>query len=153
QDEKLFPWLSRWRCLMAGSLLYLVDQDNKPVKAEIRIAVEAASQGAFVSIEIWTKRILPLWRKPAALVCRSGWPQTTICCAPEATGAGLGRRLYAALFEAMAEKDIYHMLRVTRFRMRHRSDFTPVLISKRSGFSPKWHASSRRRGPNVPCTF
>ena len=27
---------------MSGSLLYLVDQDNKPVKAEIRIAVEAA---------------------------------------------------------------------------------------------------------------
>ena len=27
---------------MAGSLLYLVDQDNKPVKPEIRIAVEAA---------------------------------------------------------------------------------------------------------------
>ena len=27
---------------MSGSLLYLVDQDNKPVKPEIRIAVEAA---------------------------------------------------------------------------------------------------------------
>src|SRR5262245_55085484 len=27
---------------MTGSLLYLVDQDNKPVKPEIRIAVEAA---------------------------------------------------------------------------------------------------------------
>ena len=27
---------------MAGSLLYLVDQDNKPVNPEIRIAVEAA---------------------------------------------------------------------------------------------------------------
>jgi DNA-directed RNA polymerase specialized sigma24 family protein len=28
--------------LMAGSLLYLVDQDNKPVKPEIRIAIDAA---------------------------------------------------------------------------------------------------------------
>src|SRR5215468_5793872 len=27
---------------MAGSLLYLVDEDNKPVQPEIRIAVEAA---------------------------------------------------------------------------------------------------------------
>lgn len=32
--------------------------------------------------------------------------ETTIYCAPEAAGAGIGRRLYAALFEAIAEEDI-----------------------------------------------
>jgi hypothetical protein len=60
---------------MPGSLRYLVDQDNKPVNPEIRIAVETACDRAFVNIEIWTKRILPLWRKLPPWACQSGWPK------------------------------------------------------------------------------
>ncbi len=32
--------------------------------------------------------------------------ETTIYCAPEATGKGIGRRLYSALFEALAGEDV-----------------------------------------------
>jgi phosphinothricin acetyltransferase len=36
--------------------------------------------------------------------------ETTIYCGPEATGKGIGRRLYAALFAAIAGEDIRRIL-------------------------------------------
>lgn len=33
--------------------------------------------------------------------------ETTVYCAAEATGRGVGRRLYAALFDAIAEEDVH----------------------------------------------
>jgi phosphinothricin acetyltransferase len=40
--------------------------------------------------------------------------ETTILCAPEAVGLGIGKLLYAALFDALAEEDVHTaMARVT----------------------------------------
>ena len=36
--------------------------------------------------------------------------ETTIYCAPGSTGTGIGRRLYARLFEALADEDIRSMI-------------------------------------------
>jgi phosphinothricin acetyltransferase len=36
--------------------------------------------------------------------------ETTIYCAPEAIGMGIGRSLYAALFEAIADEDIHRIV-------------------------------------------
>ena len=36
--------------------------------------------------------------------------ETTIYCAPEAVGKGIGRRLYGALFEAIAGEDIHRIV-------------------------------------------
>lgn len=36
--------------------------------------------------------------------------ETTIYCAPEAIGKGIGAKLYAALFEAIAQEDIHRIL-------------------------------------------
>jgi phosphinothricin acetyltransferase len=36
--------------------------------------------------------------------------ETTVYCAPEATGRGIGGRLYAALFDAIANEDIHRIL-------------------------------------------
>ncbi len=36
--------------------------------------------------------------------------ETSIYCAPEATGRGIGSRLYAALFEALAGEDVHRVL-------------------------------------------
>ncbi len=36
--------------------------------------------------------------------------ETTIYCAPEAVGRGVGARLYAALFDAMAGEDVHRMV-------------------------------------------
>lgn len=36
--------------------------------------------------------------------------ETTVYCSPETTGQGMGRRLYSALFEAIAAEDIHRIL-------------------------------------------
>jgi phosphinothricin acetyltransferase len=36
--------------------------------------------------------------------------ETTVYCAPEAVGKGIGRKLYAALFEAIAGEDIHRIV-------------------------------------------
>lgn len=36
--------------------------------------------------------------------------ETTIYCAPEAIGEGVGRKLYAALFEALSDQDIHRIV-------------------------------------------
>ncbi|HEY0703622.1 MAG TPA: GNAT family N-acetyltransferase [Candidatus Acidoferrales bacterium] len=44
------------------------------------------------------------WRAKAAY---APTVETTIYCAPESTGKGIGARLYAALFEALADEDVH----------------------------------------------
>jgi phosphinothricin acetyltransferase len=36
--------------------------------------------------------------------------ETTVYCAPEATGKGLGRQLYGALFDAISQEDIHRIV-------------------------------------------
>ncbi len=68
--------------------------------------------------------------------------ETTIYCAPEAMGMGIGNRLYAALFEALRGEDIIAMWRDTRCRIRLRRRFM-------NGLDLKWSACSRRMGASL----
>jgi phosphinothricin acetyltransferase len=57
--------------------------------------------------------------------------ETTIYCAPEATGKGLGSRLYIALFEAIANEDINRI--VAGFTLPNTASQT---LHERMGFKP-----------------
>jgi phosphinothricin acetyltransferase len=66
--------------------------------------------------------------------------ETTIYCAPETTGKGLGRKLYTALFAALAEEDInrivagYTLPNAASARLHESLGFRPVGIFTQVGF-------------------
>jgi phosphinothricin acetyltransferase len=65
--------------------------------------------------------------------------ETTVYCAPEATGKGIGSRLYSALFEAIAREDINRIVagftlpNSATTRLHERFGFRPVGIFSQSG--------------------
>lgn len=66
--------------------------------------------------------------------------ETTIYLEPEATAAGIGRRLYGALFEALADEDVHRALagitlpNPASVALHRSSGFTPVGVFREVGF-------------------
>ncbi|MHB1020926.1 MAG: GNAT family N-acetyltransferase [Acidobacteriaceae bacterium] len=84
--------------------------------------------------------------------------ETTIYCAPEATGKGLGRLLYSALFEAIATEDIhsivagYTMPNLASATLHARMGFRPVGIFREVGrkFGQFWDVAWNERPLHLP---
>jgi phosphinothricin acetyltransferase len=66
--------------------------------------------------------------------------ETTVYCAPEATGQGLGKALYAALFEALADEDIRRIVagyvppNPASEALHRRFGFKPVGVFSENGY-------------------
>lgn len=66
--------------------------------------------------------------------------ETTVYCAPEATGRGLGRQLYAALFEALRSEDVHRIVagyvppNPASEALHKRFGFTPVGVFTENGY-------------------
>ncbi len=57
--------------------------------------------------------------------------ETAVYCAPEATGRGIGRRLYAALFDALRDEDLRLALAAITL-----PNAASVALHERFGFTP-----------------
>jgi phosphinothricin acetyltransferase len=77
------------------------------------------------------------WRPKAAY---DTTVETTIYCAPEAVGEGIGTRLYQAVFEAIAEENVhqivagYTMPNAATAALHERLGFRPVGVFKEVGY-------------------
>lgn len=66
--------------------------------------------------------------------------ETTIYCAPEATGRGIGRALYSALFAALAGEEIHRIVagyvppNPASAALHHHFGFTPIGIFTENGY-------------------
>lgn len=84
--------------------------------------------------------------------------ETTIYCAPEAAGKGVGTRLYSALFEALAGEDInrivagYTMPNPTSAALHKRFGFVPVGVFRENGrkFGRYWDVAWSERPLRLP---
>lgn len=84
--------------------------------------------------------------------------ETTIYCAAEAVGQGIGRKLYAALFDAIASEDIrrivagYTLPNDSSAKLHESLGFTPVGIYKEVGrkFGKYWDVAWMERPLRVP---
>src|SRR5215510_16063759 len=84
--------------------------------------------------------------------------ETTIYCAPESKGKGIGGRLYAALFEAIAEEDIrsivagYTLPNAASAALHERFGFKLVGVFKDNGrkFNRYWDVAWAQRPLHLP---
>jgi phosphinothricin acetyltransferase len=84
--------------------------------------------------------------------------ETTIYCSPEAAGRGIGSRLYAALFDALAGEDVHRILggytlpNAASAGLHRRFGFTPVGIFSAVGrkFGRYWDVAWTERPLRLP---